>query len=37
MGIYRFCGPASWQSSFPDAGLPVDLQESNPLGIKRMG
>jgi NADP-dependent aldehyde dehydrogenase len=36
MGIYRFCRPVSWQS-FPDAGLPADLQEFNSLGIKRMG
>jgi hypothetical protein len=36
MGIYRFCRPVSWQS-FPDAGFPADLQEFNPLGIKRMG
>ena len=36
MAIYRFCRPVSWQN-FPDAGLPAELQESNPLGIKRMG
>jgi|GEM_PF-5243437 hypothetical protein len=36
MGIYRFCRLVSWQS-FPDAGLPADLQEFNSLGIKRMG
>jgi NADP-dependent aldehyde dehydrogenase len=36
MAIYRFCRPVSWQS-FPDAALPAELQESNPLGIKRMG
>lgn len=35
MAIYRFCRPVAWQS-FPDAALPLELQEANPLGIKRM-
>ncbi len=35
MAIYRFCRAIAWQS-FPDAALPVELQEANPLGIKRM-
>lgn len=35
MAIYRFCRPIAWQS-FPDAALPAELQEANPLGIKRM-
>ncbi|HEX7262499.1 MAG TPA: aldehyde dehydrogenase (NADP(+)), partial [Luteolibacter sp.] len=34
MAIYRFCRPIAWQS-FPDAALPAELQEANPLGIKR--
>ncbi len=34
MAIYRFCRAIAWQS-FPDAALPVELQEANPLGIKR--
>jgi NADP-dependent aldehyde dehydrogenase len=35
MAIFRFCRAIAWQS-FPDAALPAELQESNPLGIKRM-
>lgn len=35
MAIYRFTRPISWQS-FPDAALPAELQESNPLGIQRL-
>ncbi|MES2439095.1 MAG: aldehyde dehydrogenase (NADP(+)) [Verrucomicrobiota bacterium] len=35
MAIYRFARPIAWQS-FPDAALPAELQEANPLGIKRM-
>lgn len=35
MSIFRFCRPVSWQS-FPDAALPAELREGNPLGIKRM-
>jgi NADP-dependent aldehyde dehydrogenase len=35
MAIFRFCRPVSWQS-FPDAALPAELQNANPLGIKRM-
>lgn len=35
MAIFRFCRPVSWQS-FPDAALPAELQDANPLGIKRM-
>ena len=36
MAIYRFCRAVAWQS-FPDAALPPELQDANPLGIKRMG
>lgn len=36
MAIFRFCRAVAWQS-FPDAALPAELQEANPLGIKRMG
>ena len=35
MAIYRFCRQVAWQS-FPDAALPAELQELNPLGIRRM-
>lgn len=35
MAIYRFCRPIAWQS-FPDSALPPELQEANPLGIRRM-
>ena len=35
MAIYRFCRAVAWQS-FPDAALPLELQEGNPLGIRRM-
>jgi NADP-dependent aldehyde dehydrogenase len=35
MAIYRFCRAIAWQS-FPDAALPLELQEGNPLGIRRM-
>ena len=35
MAIFRFCRPVAWQS-FPDAALPAELQEGNPLGIRRM-
>lgn len=35
MAIFRFCRPVAWQS-FPDSALPPELQEANPLGIKRM-
>lgn len=34
MAIFRFCRPVAWQS-FPDSALPAELQEANPLGIKR--
>jgi 2,5-dioxopentanoate dehydrogenase len=34
MAIFRFCRPVAWQS-FPDAALPPELQEANPLNIKR--
>lgn len=33
--IFRFTRPIAWQS-FPDAALPAELQEANPLGIRRM-
>ena len=35
MAIFRFCRAIAWQS-FPDAALPPELQQANPLGIKRM-
>jgi NADP-dependent aldehyde dehydrogenase len=35
MAVYRFCRPVAWQSC-PDAILPAELQEANPLGIRRM-
>ncbi len=35
MAIYRFCRPVAWQS-FPDAALPAELRDGNPLGIKRV-
>jgi NADP-dependent aldehyde dehydrogenase len=35
LAIFRFCRPVAWQA-FPDAALPAELQEANPLGIKRM-
>jgi NADP-dependent aldehyde dehydrogenase len=35
MAIYRFCRPLAWQS-FPEEALPPELQDANPLDIKRM-
>lgn len=35
MAIFRFTRPVSWQS-FPDAALPAELQDGNPLGIQRL-
>ena len=35
MAIFRFCRAIAWQS-FPDSLLPTELQDANPLGIKRM-
>jgi len=35
MAIFRFCRPVTWQN-FPEAALPAELQDANPLGIKRM-
>jgi alpha-ketoglutaric semialdehyde dehydrogenase len=35
MAIFRFCRPVAWQG-FPDVALPAELQEANPLGIRRM-
>lgn len=34
MAIFRFCRPVAWQS-FPQAALPAELRDANPLGIKR--
>jgi NADP-dependent aldehyde dehydrogenase len=34
MAIFRFCRPVAWQS-FPDSALPAELQDANPLAIKR--
>ena len=33
--IYRFCRPVCYQG-FPEAALPDELKDSNPLGIWRM-
>lgn len=33
--ILRFARPVAWQS-FPDSALPAELQEANPLGIRRI-
>jgi NADP-dependent aldehyde dehydrogenase len=33
--IFRFCRPVTWQN-FPDAALPAELQDGNPLVITRM-
>lgn len=35
MAIYRFCRPVVWQG-FPQPALPPELQDGNPLGIRRM-
>lgn len=35
MAIYRFCRAVAWQA-FPQAALPAELQDANPLGIRRM-
>ena len=35
MAIHRFTRAVAWQG-FPDTGLPEELRESNPLGIRRM-
>ncbi len=35
MAIFRFCRPIAWQG-FPNAALPAELQDANPLGIRRM-
>ncbi|MFK7851363.1 MAG: aldehyde dehydrogenase (NADP(+)) [Akkermansiaceae bacterium] len=35
MAIFRFCRAISWQN-FPQAALPAELQDANPLGIKQM-
>ena len=35
LAIFRVCRAIAWQS-FPNAALPAELQEANPLGIKRM-
>jgi alpha-ketoglutaric semialdehyde dehydrogenase len=35
MAIHRFTRAVAWQG-FPDACLPAELQEGNPLGIRRM-
>ena len=35
MAIFRFCRAIAWQS-FPDALLPAELQDANPLNIKRL-
>lgn len=35
MAIFRFCRPVAWQS-FPQSALPAELQDANPLEIKRM-
>lgn len=35
MAIYRFCRPVAWQA-FPQASLPAELRDANPLGIRRL-
>jgi NADP-dependent aldehyde dehydrogenase len=35
MAIHRFCRPVAWQG-FPQSGLPAELRDDNPLGIRRM-
>ena len=35
LAIFRFCRPVAWQNC-PDAALPPELQDANPLGIRRM-
>jgi NADP-dependent aldehyde dehydrogenase len=35
MAIFRFCRAVAWQS-FPDSALPAELQDANPLCIRRM-
>jgi NADP-dependent aldehyde dehydrogenase len=35
LAIFRFCRPVAWQN-FPQAALPPELQDANPLGIRRM-
>lgn len=35
MAIHRFCRPVAWQA-FPQAGLPAELRDDNPLAIRRM-
>lgn len=35
MAIHRFVRPVAWQG-FPESCLPAELQEANPLGIRRM-
>jgi NADP-dependent aldehyde dehydrogenase len=35
MAIHRFVRPVAWQG-FPASCLPAELQEANPLGIRRM-
>ena len=35
MAIHRFVRPVAWQG-FPESCLPAELQEGNPMGIRRM-
>jgi 2,5-dioxopentanoate dehydrogenase len=35
MAITRFCRPCAWQN-FPPSGLPEELRDDNPLGIRQM-
>lgn len=35
MAIFRFSRPVAWQS-FPQSALPAELQDANPLGIRRL-
>jgi alpha-ketoglutaric semialdehyde dehydrogenase len=35
MAIHRFCRPVAWQA-FPQSGLPAELRDDNPLGIRRL-
>ena len=36
MAIYRCCRGIAWEG-FPQDALPAELQDNNPLGIKRIG
>jgi NADP-dependent aldehyde dehydrogenase len=35
LAVFRFCRAVAWQN-YPQAALPAELQDANPLGIRRM-